>query len=309
MARQQTGGRFKATLFLGGAFVVAGLTAYLMYEVIDRANRAAEKAAHIEKQTVVVATRDLYMGIPISEDDVEIREVLPETVPSDMGYSELDHVVRKTPRERIYQGEIVRYERLADESEGKGLNAIIQRGKRAMTITTDAQSSLSGMLAPLNHVDVIVTIRPDDRAIQAKWVTETILEDVKVLAVGDSLLRAAESEDKKSKGKKKKQKPSVTLEVTPQEAEKLALASSRGDLHLVLRSEIDDYVVDDEGSVLDTNALLGVKKTPPKAAPRSSRPKTPKTQTAEVIQGTDTTTVGFDSSGQKVETSGGKKRR
>ena len=303
MARQQTGGRFKATLFLGGAFVVAGLTAFLMYEVIDRANRAAEKAAHIEKQQVVVATRDLYMGIPISEDDVEIREVLPDTVPSDMGYSELDHVVRKTPRERIYQGEIVRYERLADESEGKGLNAIIQRGKRAMTITTDAQSSLSGMLAPLNHVDVIVTIRPDDRAIQAKWVTETILEDVKVLAVGDSLLRATEGDDKK---KKKKKKPSVTLEVTPQEAEKLALASSRGDLHLVLRSEIDDYVVDDQGSVLDTNALLGVQKSAPV---RSSRPRAPKTRTAEVIQGTDTTTVGFDSSGQKVETSSSSRRR
>jgi pilus assembly protein CpaB len=304
MARQQTGGRFKATLFLGGAFVVAGLTAYLMYEVIDRANRAAEKAAHIEKQQVVVATRDLYMGIPISEDDIEVRDVLPDTVPSDMGYSELDHVVRKTPRERIYQGEIIRYERLADESEGKGLNAIIQRGKRAMTITTDAQSSLSGMLAPLNHVDVIVTIRPDDRAIQAKWVTETILEDVKVLAVGDSLLRATAGDDKK---KKKKKKPSVTLEVTPQEAEKLALASSRGELHLVLRSEIDDYVVDDQGSVLDTNALLGVQKTAPRV--RSSRPKTPKTRTAEVIQGTDTTTVGFDSSGQKVETSGPQRRR
>jgi len=309
MARQQTGGRFKATLFLGGALVVAGLTAYLMYEVIDRANKAAEEARHIEKVQVVVATRDLYMGIPISDDDVEMREVLPSSVPSDMGYHALDEVVHKTPRERIYAGELVRYERIADEEEGKGLNAIIQRGKRAMTITTDAQSSLSGMLAPGNHVDVIVTIRPDDRTIEAKWLTETILDDVKVLAVGDSLIaRAAETDDKKTKGKKKKQKPSVTLEVTPQEAEKLALASSRGELHLVLRSEIDDYVVDDAGSVLDTNALLGVKKGPVKAASRSSRPRASKTQTAEVIQGTDTTTVGFDSSGKKVDYSGSKRR-
>lgn len=309
MARQQTSGRTKATLFLGGAVVFAALTAFLMYEVINRAEKRAEAAAHIEKQRVVVATRDLYMGIPISEDDIEVKEILPDPLQSEFGYETLEEVLRKTPRERIYRGEVVRFERLADESEGKGLNAIIEHGKRAMTIQTDAQSSLSGMLAPGNHVDVIVTIRPDDRSIGASWVTETILEDVKVLAVGDSLVVRKETDDKKS-GRRRNQKPSVTLQVTPVEAEKLALATSKGDLHLVLRSDVDDLVSDDDGTVLSTNALLGVKKpTAPARSGSSSRRKAPGTQ-AEVIQGTTTTTVGFDASGQKVEgTESGRRRR
>ncbi len=298
MARQQTGGRFKATLFMGGAVLLAAITAFLMYEVINRANKRAEMAGRIEKQTIVVATRDLYMGIPINEEDVEVREILPDPVLAEFGYETLEEVLRKTPRERIYKGEVVRFERLADETEGKGLNAIIERGKRAMTIQTDAQSSLSGMLAPGNHVDVIVTIRPDDRSMGASWVTETILEDVKVLAVGDSLIVQKEGDDKKKKSRRR-EKPSVTLQVTPLEAEKLALASSKGDLHLVLRSEVDDYVVDNEGSVLDTNALLGVKKK--QDAPKASTKAKPKTQQAEVIQGTNSTTVGFDSSGQKIQ--------
>ena len=309
MARQQTGGRFKATLFMGGAVLVAALTAFLMYDVISRAEKRADEASHVEKQTVVVATRDLFMGIPISEEDVEVKEILPDTVVAEFGYAALDEVVKKTPRERIYRGEVVRFERLADETEGKGLNAIIEHGKRAMTIQTDAQSSLSGMLAPGNHVDVIVTIRPDDRSMGASWVTETILEDVKVLAVGDSLIVRSEA-DEKSKKRQKRQKPSVTLQVTPSEAEKLALATSKGDLHLVLRSDVDDLIREDDGTVLSTNALLGVNKAAPAA--KKSGPRKPKGTQAEVIQGTNTTTVGFDASGQKVEgaeSSGSRRRR
>ena len=308
MARQQTGGRFKATMFMGGAIVLAALTAYFMYEVINRANKRAELAGRIDKQTVVVATRDLYMGIPISGEDVETREILPDEIQAEFGYDTLEDVIHKTPRERIYKGEIVRFERLADETEGKGLNAIIERGKRAMTIQTDAQSSLSGMLAPGNHVDVIVTIRPDDRSMGASWVTETILEDVKVLAVGDSLVSRKTGDETKKKTRRR-DKPSVTLQVTPIEAEKLALATSKGDLHLVLRSDVDDYVADDQGSVLDTNTLLGVEK---KTAPsRAATPK-PRGQRAEVIQGTQSTTVGFDASGQTIvgaESSGSRRRR
>lgn len=314
MARQQTGGRTKATLFLAGAVLVAALTAYLMYEVINRANEKARLAGKIEKKTVVIAKRDLYMGIPISEEDVDTIEVLPNTVPTDFVFASVNEVLHQTPRERVYQGEILRFERLAQQAEGVGLNAIIERGKRAMTIQTDAQSSLGGFLVPGNRVDVIVTIRPDDRTMDVKWVTETILEDVKVLAVGDSLTARTDTDDpKKKKTRQGREKPSVTLQVTPNEAEKLALASSKGDLHLVLRSEIDDYVVDDDGKVLDTNALLGVVKpapTPPTERTTPTATKSAPKQTAEVIQGTNTTTVGFDDAGrvEGVE-SGGSRRR
>ena len=64
-----------------------------------------------------------------------------------------------------------------------------------MTVETDTASGLAGMLQPGNYVDVIVTIRPDDANLEAKWVTETILQGIRVLAVGDSLTGRSEEEE------------------------------------------------------------------------------------------------------------------
>lgn len=330
MQRQQTGGRLKAALFLGGAFLVAGLTSYLVLEVINRAEQKVELAKQLDKDAVVIAKNDLIIGLPITEDDVMVIDMLPGTVPLDRVYSDPAVLLGQTPRERIYAGETIRLERLARRDAGLGLNAIISPGKRAMTIETDTQSSLAGFLKPGNWVDVIVTIRPDDKEVAAKWVTETILQDVRVLGVGDSLGEGPEPTDDKAKKKTKtkatRTKPSVTLEVTPEEAERLALARSKGELHLVLRSDIDKMLTE-TGVPLSTVDLLGIaqaappppptaaamRATPapspkPAAAPEAAAPPRNVT-TAEVIEGTTTTSVGFDSSGQKIEGSDGGRRR
>jgi Flp pilus assembly protein CpaB len=193
-----------------------------------------------------------------------------------------------TAGERIYAGEFIRFERLARQDAVVGLNAIISPGKRAMTIETDAESSLSGLLQPGNWVDVLVTIRPDDKALGAKWVTETILQDVKVLAVGDSLSPRAEDPADKKKKTRGRNRPAVTLEVTPAEAQSLALAVSKGDLHLVLRSDVDKIQQESTGP-LNTNTMLGVKAEPAPAPVRASGPREappPPTVQAEVIEAT-----------------------
>ncbi|MFM2246475.1 MAG: hypothetical protein RL071_2549 [Pseudomonadota bacterium] len=332
MQRQQTGGRLKASLFLAGAFVVAGLTSYLVLEVINRAEQKVELAKQLDKDTVVVAKNDLVIGLPITEDDVTAVDVLPGTVPLDRVYSDPSVLVGQTPRERIYAGETIRQERLARRDAGLGLNAIISPGKRAMTIETDTQSHLAGFLKPGNWVDIIVTIRPDDKDVAAKWVTETILQDVRVLGVGDSLGEAPEAADDKAGGKKKKERtqrsrtrPSITLELTPEESERLALAASKGDLHVVLRSDIDKLLTE-TGVPMSTVDLLGIAAAEPppppptaaamRAAPKAAPAATPlagppprSVVTAEVIEGTTTTSVGFDDQGQKVETGDSKRRR
>ena len=326
MQRQQTGGRLKAALFLSGAFLVAGLTSYLVLEVINRAEQKVELAKQLDKDAVVIAKNDLVIGLPITEDDVMVIDVLPGTVPLDRVYSDPTVLLGQTPRERIYAGETIRLERLARRDAGLGLNAIISPGKRAMTIETDTQSSLAGFLKPGNWVDVIVTIRPDDKDVAAKWVTETILQDVRVLGVGDSLGESAtaateEKGKKKTKAVRTRTKPSVTLELTPEEAERMALAKSKGELHLVLRSDIDKLLTE-TGVPLSTVDLLGIAQSapppPPTAAVMRDRPARPaptatpapsNITTAEVIEGTTTTSVGFDSSGQKIEGSDGGRRR
>jgi Flp pilus assembly protein CpaB len=127
------------------------------------------------------------MGIPITPDQVQTVEVLPGTVPKEAVFADLEEVVGKTPRERILGGEPIRTERLAQRDARFGLNAVIMPGRRAMTIETDSESNIAGFLLPGSFVDVIVTIRPDERLVGAKWLTETILQQIKVLAVGDSM--------------------------------------------------------------------------------------------------------------------------
>ncbi len=319
MQRQQTGGRLKAALFMTIAVAIAALLAFIVLRTMQAANRQLEQARRgPRKVEVVAAANDLYMGIPITLEDLRTVEVLPDAVPTDLVFTNPGDVVGRTPRERILAGEVIREERLADPTAGKGLNAIITPGKRAMTIEADARSSLGGFLQPGNYVDVIVTIRPDDSSIQSKWLTETILQAVRVLAVGDTTVPGGEEKKKSrsSRGKSSRRRIPVTLELTLEEAEKLALASSRGDLHLVLRSDIDIILQDTNGPV-NTNALLGVasndadktREVRARAAARVRRPapKPPEEEprnliSAEVIQGSETEEVKFDQeSGQKIE--------
>jgi pilus assembly protein CpaB len=248
--RQQTGGRTKAIAFLVVSILAAAGAAALVLNVINSANeRLAEARAVDNKVDVVVATRELFVGLPITELDVAVKSFPPEIVPADVVFTSVDTVVGRTPKERVLPNEFVRSERLALPDSGRGLNAIIDSGNRAMSIFVNTESSVAGFIEPGNFIDVIVTIRPDDVS-HKTWTTETLLQNIKVLAVGDSLTRprsAADSTNSAKKGRKgsgtARAKPTVTLEVTPEEAQKLALATAKGDVHLALRSNIDSQVL------------------------------------------------------------------
>lgn len=318
MQRQQASGRSRALIFLIGSVVLALVAVAIVLKVLRDANEKAREAERRQSETVqvVIATRDLYMGLPIGPDDVVEREVAPEVVSRENIFSSLTEVLGRTPRERILSGEPIRAERLARPDAGVGLNAIVTPGKRAMTIATTVETAVAGLLQAGNYIDIIVTIRPEDpTAVGAKWVSETILQGIKVLAVGTSLdgTNTAPKEGEKKSARNssestRRMKPSITLEVTPEEAEKLALASTRGDIHVALRSDIDILQYDSHG--LTTGAsLIGYpprNPTPvPAAAPRQGTPAPevvqPELPRAEVIQGSKKQEVTFGSSGGTSE--------
>lgn len=312
--RQQTGGRTKATLFLFLALVVASLTAYVAWNFVARMQKqAAQQGQGPERVQVLVAARTIYMGETITEADVQPVALLPDLIYPEMVFSEdeITSLLNRVARDRILQGEIIREERLADVEDGEGLNALIPPGYRAMTIDVDPESSLAGLLQPGNWVDVIVTIRPDDRNIEAKWVTKTILQKKRVLAIGDRLKpRTAEEKAAEAKRTSRRRRPTVTLELTAEEAEELALASSRGDLHLILRSDRDN-LQKVAGEAVTTNSMIGLKpagfKTPTKSTRRSAPAAPAATSNAEVIQGGQTTSVQFDANGNRIEPTGGRR--
>jgi pilus assembly protein CpaB len=317
MQRQQSGGRSRAVIFLVGSVLLAFMAAAIVFSVISRSQKQI-KEAQKPKETiaVVVAVRDLYMGLPIAPEDVVVRYLIPEMVMRDETFADLETVLGRTPRERILANEAVREERLASANAGVGLNAIVTPGKRAMTVATDTETAVAGLLQAGNFVDVIVTIKPEDpAAVGAKYVAETILQDIKVLAVGSSLggNAAKEAESKDSKGKKsdsasRKLKPSITVELAPEEAEKLALAQSRGEIHVVLRSDIDILQIDSQG-VITTDKLIGFdpkEVVDPSPIKRRSGPApvavSPK---AEVISGGQKVEVSFGADGTTDESTKG----
>lgn len=319
MARQQTGGRTRALMFLLGSIVAAGLTAGLVVQLLRQSRAKLEEASRPpELVPVVIAKRDLYVGLPITEEDVVVVQLTPNMIPSDLVFDEAGSVVRRVPRERILANEPLRAERLAQKEAGIGLNAIIATGKRAMTVETDTESGLAGMLQPGNYVDVIVTIRPDDANITAKWVTETILQGIRVLAVGSSLAGDRKEDDKKS-ASRSRSRPSVTLELTLEEAEKLALASSKGDIHLVLRNDIDITQLN-TAAPLTSATLIGY--TPPQQAAKpegnrvgngrqNTKPKDngdSQTTSVEIIGDDRSNTVEYDENGNKIPSNGRRQR-
>jgi pilus assembly protein CpaB len=314
MQRTSSGGRTRAIAFLVGSLIFAGIAVVLVLAVVKRTQQKAEAAlAPTQAVEVVVATRDLYMGLPITDQDVVVRSVSRDAVPRESTFVTLEDLLGRTPRERILANEPIREERLARPDAGVGLNAIVTPGKRGMTIATDTETGIAGLLQSGNYIDVIVTIAPDDpSAVGAKWVTETILQGIKVLAVGSQLgpeteAESAKKEDaSKSSAKAKtdalrKQKPSITLEVTPEEAEKLALAMSRGEIRVVLRSDIDILQIDSHG-LTTANQLIGVAPDTLEPTPIRRRdeaapapPEAPRA--AEVIQGGTRSEVTFGAAG------------
>jgi pilus assembly protein CpaB len=324
-----TGGRNRAIAFLVGSLLLAGVAVTLVMAVVRRSEARVEAAtAPGQNVDVVVATRDLYMGLPITADDVSVRSLSKEQVPRDSTFATLEDLLGRTPRERILANEPIREERLARPDAGVGLNAIVTPGKRGMTIATDTETGIAGLLQSGNYIDVIVTIAPEDpSAVGAKWVTETILQGIKVLAVGSQITPdgrapapAADANASRTSSKTKadaaarKLKPSITLEVTPEEAEKLALAMSRGEIRVVLRSDIDILQIDSHG-LTTADQLIGVAAeadpTPIRrrdAAPAAAATTTPPASSAEVIQGgpRSEVTFGAENPSRNTTRSGGR---
>lgn len=281
------------------AVAAAGGTAWLMYTVIQTYEdevAAARAASPVTR--VVVASQDILADRPITAEQLRLADrVLPE---GEVGlyYTSLEEVIGEDTNTTVLSGEALRLERLALRQRSSVAAVILAEGARAVTIKVDREAGVGGLLLPGDRVDIIVTIRPDSNELRADWVTETILQSLRVLAVGEDVLGqepvVEEEEDGKGRARAPRRSVLVTVEVLPDEAEKLALAASRGDLHLTLRAKHDEALLLQRGPLV-TNALVGL--TQPGAKPRARpKPRSPK-ETAEVISGRDRTVEEFDEDG------------
>lgn len=241
--------RVRAALFFAAA-IVAGLAAVFLVKVyLDQAGRRS--ASSLEHSVpVVIATTEVPSGQPL--DAQQLRVVRWPTGYAPTGtFQRIDEVVGQTPRQTLVAGEPILAERLANKTQGQGLAAILDKGSRAMAVKVDQVVGIAGFVQPGDRVDVITTLALDDetRALLAnkeERISKIILQDVLVLAVGEHLT---------TEGSKPIKVQVVTLQVQPEESERLALASQYGKIQLTMRARVDRETVDTQG--VTPLALLG----------------------------------------------------
>jgi pilus assembly protein CpaB len=233
--------RMRAVLFLAAA-IVAGLGAVFLVKVyLDQARRRSA-AATVETTSVVVAAKDIPSGQRLEAADLDLIRWPAEHTPAGT-FVKIDDVIGQTSRDNMVAGEPVLQERLANKDQGQGLAAILDSGARAMAVKVDQVVGIAGFVQPGDRVDVITTIATDEEtrsalANKAQKMSKIILQDIRVLAVGEHL---------STDGHKPVKVQVVTLEVQPEQSERLALASQYGTIQLTMRSRVDRETVDTEG--------------------------------------------------------------
>lgn len=237
---RRTGSR--AVVFWGVA-AVAGLGAALMIaRYLDR--KTVTVTAPVDK--IVVAAIDLPMATRLTPEHLKMVEWPVSALPPG-AIKDVKDAVDRVLISHLITGEPIRAAQLAAKDAGNGLAALIPLHMRAMAVRVDDVVGVAGFIHPDDRVDVIVTLRPPKPA-DAESTSKVILQNVKVLAVGKEIEVADQARRQASPA------AVATLLVSPDQAEKLALAASEGRLILTLRSWTDSAAVDTSG--MNPTALL-----------------------------------------------------
>jgi len=183
---------------------------------------------------VVVAKVEIPVGSGIIPEQLTIAQV-PANVTLDGAFTVVDGKLigrvasmSISPREPITEG------RLSPVGAAGGLSSVIPEGYRAMTVKVDDIVGVSGFIIPGTLVDIVVVITPPKSSGQEEVISKIVLQNIKVLASGQNIDKPKDSREVEQSTIK-----AVTLQVTPEQAEKLALASSEGKLQLVMRNSVD----------------------------------------------------------------------
>ena len=268
--------RNRMLLGLAGALVVALLASSYVYRQLKR----VQTSATVEKQVrVVVAATALKLGQPLTAQDLALQN-WPEGKQPQGSFSRPEDCVGRAVIVPLVAGEVVLDQELAKRDAGAGLSVSIPSGMRAVSVGVDNVVAVAGFVTPGTIVDVLVTGTGPGGAL-----TRTILEHVRVLAVGQEL---------QTENGKPVTNPVVTLLVNPDDAQKLTLASSEGKIHLALRNAVD-LADANLPPVYGSTIFLG--KTPVATARRvvvaKPAPAPPPPYTVQVIRGDKVETQSF----------------
>ncbi len=275
--------------------IIIGLGAVVL------ASRWISHKAAVQSSKVVVAATDIDLGTPLSLRMLKVADWPSDSVPAG-AFTDIKTLDTRVLKTSISRGEPVLESKLAPLGATGGLSAVIKEGNRAMTVRVNDVVGVAGFALPGNYVDIVVNTQ--DETIKAenanKSISKIVLEHILVLAV---------AQEQNRDETKPRVVNAVTLEVTPEQAEKLDLARSVGSLSLVLRNQIDNSSAATSGST-KKDLLSDVSRpeavAPAKVAPQvkvvvkkrvvrhtAPAPKPEPYEQVEVVRGSTTTVEKF----------------
>jgi pilus assembly protein CpaB len=270
-------------LMIGGlALALGALVSVLVYKNLQgRGPTTGEPAAD-----VIVALDDIQVGARIEDHDVRIARFPVSGLPAG-AYSKKSQVLGRGVIIPVTKGEFILPSKLAPENAGSGLPSLIPPGMRAVSVRVNEVVSVAGFVGPGTRVDVLLTGTPNG---STEPQTTTVLQNVAVIASGHTLERSASGEAQNT--------PVITLLASPEDAERLTLASSEGKIQLSLRNPLDTH--QDAVDAANARGLYKggtVPAAPPRATvhavkqPKTEKPPPPSVLSVEVYKGDKKTVV------------------
>lgn len=238
-------------IVLGGGLCAALLVALIMQMMIGGSDDSGNDTAATR---VLVAAYDLKIGDTLTEADMMWQEwpqgalfhgaITDDTIAEE----DMDMPLKGRLRRNVTKGEPLLQSALVPEEKGSFVAASLAPGMRAMAIKVNAESSVGGFLVPNDRVDVVMTydmrlpsdqnIRDASVSVISRKASQTVLENVRVVAVDQEAKEVEEVAIART----------ITLEVSPKQAEELALAQSMGKLSLSLRKLGEDKIISEQES-------------------------------------------------------------
>jgi pilus assembly protein CpaB len=207
------------------AVVLASVASFGVYRAISRIPVREVPVAHY---SAVVANRDLPLGALVTKEDVKLVP-WPSSDPLPGGFENVEKVVNRGVIVPVLMNEPLSESKLAPVEAGAGLPPTIPAGMRAISVKVNEVIGVAGFTVPGTRVDVLAMVRE-----QSNSMSRIVVGNVQVLTAGTKY-----DQDESRKDGKPIKSTVVTLAVTPQDAERIALAATEGQIVLALRNPLD----------------------------------------------------------------------
>jgi pilus assembly protein CpaB len=262
--------------------------------VYDYLQKAAEKTKAVQGQGIIEAAADIPLGNTINFVQVKSTDWPKDSMPPG-AITDPKGVVGRVAIRSISTGEPITETKLVPKEGAQSagiMSYIVPEGHRAVTVAVNEVAGVAGFLTPNNKVDVVVTIAPTG---SSDTISKIVLQNVPILATGQL------TEQKEGKPVVV---PTVTLDLTPEDSEKLVLAASKGTLEMLLRNVADNKPVETRGATI-SRVLGGVERSVARSETRKATAGTakanqvrqpspsPPSYSVEVIKGKERSTKQF----------------